>query len=141
MSKRKVIYLTISFFIFFGSIGLYLEYEKYSKKQKLLDHGRFSIATITDVLNNGTQNQQVSPSQKTYSPFYEFKINGVKFEGGGNSVIQDTKLDRRATGSRYYVVYFPENPSINSLLPDCELSDSLTCPQNGWDHIPCVLLK
>ena len=121
-NKKYILYISVIFLI--GTIVVFSLLKEEDTGKQLLKKGRYSIATITSFRRIGRKRSFFDQ----YEPVYKFKVKGQDYSGKGFGIIQlDSKfhIQMSDTGSRYLVVFLPDNPEINSLLPYEKILDSL----------------
>jgi len=69
--------------------------------------------------------------------YYSYQVNGVDFHTRQYSGISQRKL----TGRRYFVKYYPPNPQNSRLLLEHPVPDWLKAPPNGWAEMPKLDLE
>lgn len=125
------------FIILFALITSFVTYRLYTElctepqlRKNLLAKGRYSIAIIEKVNLLRRSSHSI--------PTYTFKVNNEIITSTNSGIIQKTlfPFSKESIGSRRYVIFIPDKPSDNSILPLCVPPDSLQAPNEGWSTLP-----
>jgi hypothetical protein len=84
---------------------------------------RFTIGTVTKKVKTGK------------GPFfhYQFWVSGKSFEGGAPPDENPMAVE----GSRYYVKFLPNDPTISSILWELPVPVNVQqAPEQGWERLP-----
>lgn len=95
-----------------------------SHRQSLVQKGRFSVATIKDFKDYFSfETFRAEPE-----PVYTFPFAGKTYIGHGFGIIQNESfksLTEQNINQQYLVIFLPDKPQINSLLPHNRVNDTV----------------
>jgi hypothetical protein len=66
-------------------------------------------------------------------------VAGKNYEGSGNGVISQSNgiyFSEADIGNKYFLIFLPDDPNTNSILPYNRPPDTLNCPDKGWPNLP-----
>ena len=130
-----VIFVMIITLLMLG-YALYVIIDANYLRKQLLQHGHYTIATVTSI-------EHGRKSNNTW-PMYTYWVNGKQYKSSGNGIIQKNTgfyFDQWAINRKFYLMYLPANPSKNSILPYCTASPEFSKQNKSWSSLPEGKLK
>ncbi|MBN2639140.1 MAG: hypothetical protein JXR65_08645 [Bacteroidales bacterium] len=114
--------------IFLLLLGVFLFLNKISKDEtiRIFRNGKYTVGTVTDYfLASGSvispvTSQPMSPPRIKYS----FTVDGKEYITTYDALTSKVPFDEVSTGSKYLVIYLPENPKKSRMLFNYPIKDS-----------------
>jgi hypothetical protein len=123
--SKKIIKSVIIVFIL--SIFIYIIFLKtVSETNKLEKNHRFTIGLVTEIVNPTDGEKMLNFDYYANEKYFKgsFSVNGI------------SKIKYKV-GQRFYVKYYPLDPTISVFLPNYLVPDTIiNSPSTGWEIMP-----
>ena len=119
-NKQKKIVFIILLLLSYIAYAIYCEIAH----NKIIEHGRYTVATVTDFKVN---------FRNGYTVYYEYKISNVSYK----EKMHISKDYDNIIGYRFFAKFNPNRPKDCFIILDKPaLSKFWDAPPNGWEKIP-----
>ncbi len=129
IKNNKINYQKVGLIIFIIAICVYSIFaiiDFFNDNKKLNNNHKYTIGYVTNIENYGKSGGRVV--------YFDMSIKNQKIQGKTNI----TKIDTSILNRRFFVMFYPLQPTNCKILLNCPAADTLKAPKEGWEKMPLI---